>query len=64
MKYAIFLLVALLALSGAASAGATLHAESNVAGTGTDADGLHTVDATVNDDGSASVLVDGASVLP
>lgn len=64
MKYATIALVALLAFSGVAMAGATIHAENNVQGTGTAADGFHTLDVTVGDDGSASVLLDGASVLP
>lgn len=49
-------MVAMLALSGPAMAGGTVHVEVNANGE------LHTIDATVGDDGSAVVLVDGQPV--
>jgi hypothetical protein len=65
MKQAIFAVVALLAFAGVASAdGLNAHAEPSIQGTGTPADGDHVIDATVGTDGSASVVVDGQSVLP
>lgn len=56
MQKTMFVLMALLATSGSALAGGTLHAEITANGE------THTLDATVGDDGSASVLVDGEPV--
>ncbi|GEM_PF-6569229 len=64
MKYVLFAVVAMLAFSGVAVAdGINVHLEQTI-GAGTPADGTHTVDASVGTDGSASLAVDGASVLP
>ena len=56
MKHAAILMIGLLAISGSALAGGVFHADVNVNGE------AHTVDATVGDDGSVAIFVDGQPV--
>ena len=61
MKSAL-LLAALVATAGTAVAGFDLSYTQSVSGTGTDADGVHTVSLVIGDDGSVSLLLDGQPV--
>lgn len=56
MQKTILVLMALLTIAGPAVAGGEIHLDLNANGE------AHTVDATVGDDGSAEILVDGQPV--
>lgn len=64
MKTAILLAAALLLVGSAAAAPVlTIDYDSEVYGVDPAVDGHHSVDAVVNDDGTASVSVDGEPVV-